>query len=106
MSAKQAAGYVDFARKQTDPLWPVNVETPDAFTAGWAVVPFIHRPHYWQRSTPERLYVALCGVRNDLRGAHRGVNPLASDGTDRDACQNCHQTLRRKARLIRAGVAS
>lgn len=93
MSAADRVAYVEYASKAADPTWPV--QAVDDFREGWAVIPFIHRPHFWRREGEERLYVASCGVRNDLRGAHRGVHPLTTDGRHGDTCQNCMRAVRR-----------
>jgi hypothetical protein len=62
------------------------------FREGWAIIPFIHKPHYWRRIQMQRRFRSLCGIDHDTSGFlndGRGFNPLAPGVFMVDRCKNC-----------------
>lgn len=73
----------------------------EQFREGWAIIPFIRKPHYWRRRDLTRRFLSLCGIDHDVSGfinGGRGINPLAPGVFMVERCKNCskkHQRVRR-----------
>lgn len=58
----------------------------DRFREGWAIIPFIRKPHYWRRVELQRLFVSLCGIN---RSPSRGIEPLSPGVFMVERCKRC-----------------
>lgn len=71
-----------------------------AFREGWAIIPFMQRPHFWRRYELTRRFKTLCGVVNDLDDAHPGITPLAPGDFMAARCATCARIHSRAGRFI------
>lgn len=70
------------------------------FREGWAIIPFVERPHFWRRHEMTRRFKSLCGVVNDLNGAHPGISPLAPGVFMEARCGTCKRINLRRGRFV------
>lgn len=70
----------------------------EQFREGWAIVPFVLKPHYWKREGLTRVYHALCGV--SVGPTHPGVGPLAPGVFMIERCKRCAKAHDRAVRAI------
>jgi hypothetical protein len=66
----------------------------DRFREGWAIIPFITKPHYWKRRDLERTYDSLCGL--NIGPTHPGVDPLTPGVFMVERCKHC---VRKRQRI-------
>lgn len=76
----------------------------EQFREGWATIPFIMKPHYWKRHDLSRLYLSLCGLRNDLNKKHPGISPLAPGVFMEARCGNCKRMRQQQVRRSPEGT--
>lgn len=77
----------------------------EGFKQGWAIIPFGHRPHYWQPMKNEAFaatiykgervhyFRALCGVE---AATYKGVPALAVGDYLNDRCKHCLRVTRKR----------
>lgn len=70
----------------------------ERFREGWAIIPFIRKPHFWRRRELTRSFLSLCGVVHDLNEAHPGIKPLAPGDFMVDRCKSCRKKRQRVQR--------
>jgi len=58
----------------------------DRFREGWAIIPFIRKPHYWRRRELTKQFRSFCGI--DVAPG-RGVGPLAPGDFMVERCKHC-----------------
>lgn len=62
----------------------------DGFRDGWAILPFLHKPHYWRRQDLSHRYRALCGAEIDQTAYHPGARKAFAPGEFMvERCQRC-----------------
>lgn len=59
----------------------------EQFREGWAIIPFIRKPHFWRRRDLTRTYLSLCGISHGE--THKGIKPLAPGVFMVDRCKRC-----------------
>ncbi len=59
----------------------------DRFREGWAIIPFVRKPHYWRRVELERRYTSACGL--EIGPTHPGVGPLEPGVFMVERCKRC-----------------
>jgi hypothetical protein len=70
----------------------------ERFREGWAIIPFIRKPHFYRRVELTRRYLTLCGIVRDLNDSHPGIKPLGPGEFMVDRCKSCskkHQRVKR-----------
>jgi hypothetical protein len=76
------------------------------FRQGWAIIPFVRKPHYWKRYEASRRFIALCGLVNNLDGARPGITPLEPGVFMEARCGNCKRIHQRLETPISVGQQS
>lgn len=66
----------------------------ERFREGWAIIPFVHRPHYWRRRELTREYSSLCGL--ERAPWHPGIHPLAAGDFMEARCGHCQRKRQRE----------
>lgn len=60
------------------------------FREGWAIIPFSHKPHYWQRRDLTHEFTALCGFEIDQTNYHPGAQVQFAPGNFmNERCKRC-----------------
>jgi hypothetical protein len=59
----------------------------EQFREGWAIIPFVRKPHYWRRKELQRVYVSRCGLT--VGPTREGVGPLAPGVFMVERCKRC-----------------
>jgi hypothetical protein len=59
----------------------------EGFREGWAIIPFMEKPHYWKRRELQRVYDSKCGLT--IGPTHEGVGPLAPGVFMVERCKRC-----------------
>lgn len=65
-----------------------------AFREGWAIIPFVDKPHFWRRQDLGRKFLSACGLTNDLTNARPGIVPLEPGGFMATRCKRCSKARR------------
>lgn len=69
----------------------------ERFREGWAIIPFIDKPHFWKRRDLDRAYDSLCGL--SIGPTHPGISPLTPGVFMVARCKRCI----RKRELVPVG---
>jgi hypothetical protein len=68
----------------------------ERFREGWAIIPFVRKPHYWKRYEASRRFITLCGLVNNLDNSRPGITPLAPGVFMEARCGNCKRMHQRE----------
>lgn len=60
----------------------------EKFREGWAILPFVRKPHYWKRRELTQRYSSLCGMAREVR---QGIVPLEPGVFMIDRCRHCRR---------------